>query len=68
MSNCVLYDGVVVINFFKTVHNKTILKLVLVIPGIIKVEARLITPDLDYSGYHKKPHPIILLFNIFINT
>ena len=52
MSNRVLYSGVVVVIFFKTVHNKTILDSVFVIPGIIKVEAWLITLDLDYSLYH----------------
>ena len=34
------------------------------ISGIMKVEADCSSRDLDYSGYHKKPNAITVLFNI----
>ena len=43
-------------------YNKTIIEFGFVISGIIKVSARVISLDLDYSGYHK--NLIQLLFII----
>ena len=58
ISKAVLCDDVFVIFFFETVYNKTILRFVFVMSGMVKVEVSVLASagntsrDVDYSGYH----------------